>query len=167
MSPVIPFRKRTSSDAFIPAKNQNEDKYFKFALGGKLFAAKATSVIEVLIVPAIIETLKPPPLLVGVVNVRGNIIPVIDIRKRLGVEISPERSQQSKLTIFQCREKTVSMIVDRIEHRLADPTTNCDPGHGTSKVFIEFDDAKYHLFVMEEYLSEQELTELEKVKEAF
>lgn len=52
-------------------------------------------------------------LLEGVINLRGNIIPVIDLRKRFGLQ-SKDKRKTSKVIIAEVAEKVVGFWVDEV-----------------------------------------------------
>jgi len=47
----------------------------------------------------------------GVINLRGNVVPVIDLRKRFGLE-EREVSEESRIIIVKVEDITIGMIVD-------------------------------------------------------
>ena len=60
---------------------QGEIKSFlTFRLEKEQFAVNVTDVIEILVVPKITKVPRAPEYLVGVINLRGNVLPVIDTR---------------------------------------------------------------------------------------
>jgi purine-binding chemotaxis protein CheW len=56
-----------------------------------------------------------PSFVMGVVNLRGDVIPVIDLRQKLGLEATPE-SKAERLIVVDIEEKHVGMIVDSVSH---------------------------------------------------
>jgi len=60
-------------------------QYMTFKLGDELFAINVAQVREVLEVPQITKVPTAPQYLKGVVNVRGQSIPVVDLRVRFGL----------------------------------------------------------------------------------
>jgi purine-binding chemotaxis protein CheW len=60
-------------------------QYMTFKLGDELFAIKVSQVREVLEVLQITKVPTAPPYMRGVVNVRGQAIPVVDLRLRFGL----------------------------------------------------------------------------------
>ena len=60
-------------------------QYITFKLGNELFAINVERVREVLEVSAITRVPTAPDYMLGVVNVRGKAIPVVDLRKRFGL----------------------------------------------------------------------------------
>ncbi len=49
--------------------------------------------------------------IIGVVNLRGNIIPVIDLRKRFGIE-KKEFDEETRIIIVSVNELNIGMVVD-------------------------------------------------------
>ena len=60
-------------------------QYFTFTLGEEEFALEISRVREVLDYTAITKVPRMPPFLKGVINLRGNVVPVVDLRLKLGM----------------------------------------------------------------------------------
>jgi purine-binding chemotaxis protein CheW len=56
---------------------------------------------------------KSPPFVEGVINLRGGIVPVIDLRKRFDLEVNANR-QSAKILIVELGINQVGMIVDNV-----------------------------------------------------
>ncbi len=65
-------------------------RYLTFKLGGEVFALNVFKAREVLDVTAITRVPTAPGYLRGVVNVRGNAIPVVDLRSKFGLPVTPD-----------------------------------------------------------------------------
>jgi purine-binding chemotaxis protein CheW len=65
-------------------------QYMTFKLGDELFAINVSQVREVLEVPQITKVPTSPDYMRGVVNVRGQAIPVVDLRLRFGLPRSAD-----------------------------------------------------------------------------
>ncbi len=57
---------------------------------------------------------RAPGIVEGVVQLRGVVIPVIDLRKRFGVTIDPNAARVAKLVIVSVRGRIVALCVDQI-----------------------------------------------------
>ena len=68
-------------------------QYMTFKLGDELFAINVAQVREVLEVPLITKVPTAPQYMKGVVNVRGQSIPVVDLRVRFGLPQGTETVQ--------------------------------------------------------------------------
>ena len=63
-----------------------------FRIGNETYGVRIGSVREIVRVPEITSVPSAPELIEGVINLRGKIIPVMDLRKRFGqVECSPTK----------------------------------------------------------------------------
>lgn len=67
-----------------------KDYYLSFALGGELYAMKVNDVLEVLPYQAITPVPKSNTAVLGIINFRGEILPVIDFGKKLKIEASSQ-----------------------------------------------------------------------------
>jgi purine-binding chemotaxis protein CheW len=64
--------------------NQTES-YLTFKLQNELFAVNVSKVLEILEIKPITKVSKSPPFMKGVINLRGNILPVIDTRNKFSI----------------------------------------------------------------------------------
>jgi purine-binding chemotaxis protein CheW len=65
-------------------------RYVSFSLAGGRYCIPVEQVLQILRLEGLIEIPKPPPYVEGVLNMRGDIIPVVSLRARL--ELSKERA---------------------------------------------------------------------------
>ena len=63
-------------------------QYVTFRLGEEIFALSVTRVLEVLDVMPLTKVPQSAPFMCGVINVRGNVVPVVDLRLKFG--LTPE-----------------------------------------------------------------------------
>ena len=59
------------------------NSYLTFKLGDEVFAANTSKVLNILEMCRITEVPKAPDYMMGIINLRGSILPVIDLRKKL------------------------------------------------------------------------------------
>ncbi|MCK5352454.1 chemotaxis protein CheW, partial [bacterium] len=64
----------------------NKSTYLTFGLGEELFALKVNNVREVLDIGEVTRVPRMPDFMRGVINLRGSVVPVVDMRKRLGMD---------------------------------------------------------------------------------
>jgi purine-binding chemotaxis protein CheW len=60
-------------------------RYVTFSLAGGRYCIPVEQVLQILRLEDLIEIPKPPPFIEGVINLRGDIIPVVSLRTRLEV----------------------------------------------------------------------------------
>jgi chemotaxis signal transduction protein/ABC-type nitrate/sulfonate/bicarbonate transport system substrate-binding protein len=87
-----------------------EGKYLRFSLGNEQFAIEIIKIIEIIKMVSITRVPNTPNYIKGVVNLRGMIVPVIDLRLKIGME---EKDHDSKTRII-----VVEDIIDGIKIRL-------------------------------------------------
>jgi purine-binding chemotaxis protein CheW len=75
-------------------------QYMTFKLGDELFAINVSQVREVLEVPQITKVPAAPAYMRGVVNVRGQAIPVVDLHLRFGLPSTPD-TVQSRVIVME------------------------------------------------------------------
>lgn len=81
-----------------------------FQVGNELFGLPITVVREIVRVPEITAVPTVPEHIEGVINLRGQIIPVMDLPKRFGVG-SGERSPKDRVVVVELAGRRVGLIV--------------------------------------------------------
>lgn len=89
-------------------------------VGRDRYALPLDAVLEV--VPAVALSPLPgaPPLVDGVINVRGTLVPVLDLRARLGLRREPLKASEH-FVLAKAGEQTVALRVDRASDLLEIP----------------------------------------------
>jgi purine-binding chemotaxis protein CheW len=88
-----------------------------FGLGSEEFAVDILAVQEINRMMSLTRVPQSPPEVEGVINLRGKIIPVVDLRKRFGMA-SAEKSEQSRIVVVEVHGRTIGFIVDRVSEVL-------------------------------------------------
>ena len=65
------------------------NQYLTFILADELYAINVSNIKEVLSVPKITRVPRMPDFMNGVINLRGNVVPVLDLRQKFGLEPTP------------------------------------------------------------------------------
>lgn len=82
-----------------------------FQIGRETYGVPITSLHEIVRVPTITAVPDAPPYMEGVINLRGNIVSVIDLRKRFGEkQIVP--SKRNRILVLEHQGKLAGLIVD-------------------------------------------------------
>ncbi|MGH9903156.1 MAG: chemotaxis protein CheW [Pyrinomonadaceae bacterium] len=105
-----------------------------FRVGTELFGVPISAVQEIVRVPAIARIPQSPAFVEGVSNLRGRIITVVDMRKRLGHKVSEagaggERDRRSRILVVEAGGRLVGVIVDEVTEvlRLAEDRVEAAP----------------------------------------
>ena len=68
----------------------SSQQYVTFSLGGELFGVEVTRAREILSVAPVTRVPQTPDYLLGVINLRGQVVPVVDMRLKLGLPAGEE-----------------------------------------------------------------------------
>lgn len=97
-----------------------------FRVGTETFGVSIQTVHEIVRLMEITAVPDAPAYIEGVINLRGKIIPVVDLRKRFGEKtITP--SKKNRILVAEVGTKMVGLVVDSASEVLKIPSTNIDP----------------------------------------
>jgi purine-binding chemotaxis protein CheW len=99
-------------DGAAPAPHQ-EVEMLTFRMGSESYAVLVEDVREVLKVRDSTMVPNAPAFILGVMSLRGAMIPIIDLGKRLGLD-SLVRDERSRIVVMNTDEEDVGLIVDRV-----------------------------------------------------
>lgn len=99
------------------ARAAEELQLVVFSLGREEFAVEVTQVREIMRMEEITRMPKSPHFVEGIINLRGQIIAVIDLAKRLNIE-AQERSGDTRIIVVEAGDVKVGMIVDSVSEVL-------------------------------------------------
>ncbi len=94
--------------------SDDDEQVVVFRLGKEEFGVPIDSVQEIVRVPEeLTHVPKAPPFVEGVINLRGAVLPVIDLRRRLGLP-TVERSDRQRVMVFLIDGMRTGFIVDLV-----------------------------------------------------
>ena len=94
-------------------KQSSQGRFLEFTLGGEIYAIPLLLVREVISNPETTGIPQAPSYFEGIMNLRGQIISILDLRKKL--KISPaEENKQEAVIILDFQEFRLGVIVDSI-----------------------------------------------------
>ncbi|OHD75500.1 MAG: hypothetical protein A2355_08065 [Spirochaetes bacterium RIFOXYB1_FULL_32_8] len=91
----------------------NERQLILFTLGKGNYGIPIENVFAIKKMEEITVVPKAPKFIEGVINLRGNVIPVIDLRKRFGMD-KVEISKKTKIIIVEIGKRQFGLIVDAV-----------------------------------------------------
>lgn len=97
-----------------------------FELAGELYGVDINWVREILTPQRITRVPHVAPFVEGVINDRGRVVPVIDLRKRLKLPAG-EISRSTRIAIVEVETVTVGMIVDSVSETFRLSTSQVEP----------------------------------------
>ncbi len=95
------------------AASVNDTLLIKFLINNDRFGVNIANIREIIEIPKITSVPRTPDYFVGIVNLRGEIISVIDIRTRFGLE-QKEYDELSRIAILFFKNGYIGMIVDDV-----------------------------------------------------
>lgn len=97
-----------------------------FCIGTEEFGVDILKVQEIIKLVQITRLPDTPDSVEGVINLRGRIIPVIDLRARLGLE-KKEYSRDNRIIVVELSGRTIGFIVDSVSEVLRIPADITEP----------------------------------------
>ncbi|QDT37823.1 chemotaxis protein CheW [Stratiformator vulcanicus] len=104
-------------------------QYVSFRVAGQLFGIPVESVQEVLNPQQISRTPKSRSEISGLLNLRGQIVTAVDLRRRLGLAADPAVSPMNVVCRFD--EESFSFLVDEVGDVIDLPASSLEPVPGT------------------------------------
>ncbi|MBT9498167.1 MULTISPECIES: chemotaxis protein CheW [Zoogloea] len=105
-------------------------QYLTFLLGGEMFAVGILNIKEIIEYGAVTEIPMVPPFIRGVINLRGAVVPVIDLASRFGGKRS-EISRRTCIVIIELTEnderQDIGVVVDAVSEVLEIPVSEIEP----------------------------------------
>ena len=96
-----------------------------FRVGRETYGVPITSLREIVRVPEITTVPDAPDYLEGIINLRGRIISVVDLRKRFG-QTATELDRRSRILVVEHRGRLAGMIVDSASEVLKIPESEIE-----------------------------------------
>lgn len=84
-----------------------------FSLKGQLFGADTTQVFQIVKYQDVTKVPELPDFVEGMINLRGSIVPIINLNKRFGLG-DTENIKKSKILITIINEKLTGFVVDDV-----------------------------------------------------
>ena len=156
----------------VREEETQKDKYLCFQLDDAEYALAIRHVVEIIGIQRITTIPDVPPYIRGVINLRGKIIPVIDVRMRFQLD-ERDYDDRTCIIVVSINDKSVGLIVDTVNEVLNIPPAQIqDPPKikkGSQNRFIAglawVGDSVKIIINMEKFLFEEEMEGINK-KEA-
>jgi len=107
-------------------EDTQEGKYLTFVISNEEFGFEIRFVNEIIGIQTITEVPDMPDFVRGVINLRGKVIPVMDVRLRFG--LGPrEYDDRTCIIVISVSDQVIGLIVDRVSEVLDIPKGQIDP----------------------------------------
>jgi len=94
-------------------EDTQKDKYLTFFIGKEIYGIDIRLVTEIIGIQPITEIPEVPEYVKGIINLRGKIIPVMDVRLRFKKEFL-EYNDRTCVIVIEAREIALGLIVDGV-----------------------------------------------------
>lgn len=97
-----------------------------FKLHQEEYAIEITKVKEIILLEGITRIPQVPEFIEGIINLRGNVIPIIDLRKRFGLS-AEERTEHTRIIVTRMEGRIIGLIVDSVSQVMKIPKADVQP----------------------------------------
>ncbi len=120
--------------------DSQQDKYLTFRVGNEDYALGIGQVIEIVGILPVTEVPDMPAFVRGVINLRGRVIPAIDVRLRFAME-PRTYDQRTCVIVVDLAGSAIGLIVDTVSEVISIPATAVSPPpmaqHGGQNRFVK------------------------------
>lgn len=155
-------------------KKVNEIQVVIFRLRNEEFAVSITSVLEILRMIDTTHIPQAPGFIEGVINLRGQVIAVVDIARQFGFEKQEHLPKTARIAVVEVGGQTVGLIVDEVPEVLRIPEDNIEATPEIIQTQVQrdyikgvakLDDRLVILLDLEKVFSSQEVEAVGKIGE--
>jgi len=126
-------RAKDMTDDLLGMDDEDEDtqanKYLNFKIGSESYGISIRYVREIVELQKISEVPDMPAYVKGVINLRGKVIPVVDIRLRFRFD-PREYDDRTCIIVVMMNNSAIGFIVDTVEDVLEIPESQIEPAPG-------------------------------------
>lgn len=116
----------------IDNEDTQKDKYLTFHLAGEDYGIEIRFVIEIIGIQSITDVPDMPSFIRGVINLRGKVIPVMDVRARFSLD-ARDYDDRTCIIVVNIDGTEVGLVVDEVSEVADIPEVNVEPPPKTSK----------------------------------
>ena len=107
-------------------EDTQEGKYLTFVIGNEEYGIEIRFVTEIIGIQNITQVPDMPNYIKGVINLRGKVIPVMDVRLRFIAEERPY-DDRTCIIVINIKDQPMGLVVDRVSEVLDIPRTEIEP----------------------------------------
>jgi purine-binding chemotaxis protein CheW len=124
------------------ARSSVTGKHMCFQLGAETYGLPILDVREIIGLMPITAVPRAPPFVRGIINLRGKVIPVVDLRLKFGMQAC-EATEQTVIIVVQCsvdgRPLTMGLLVDQVLEVLNIDGAQIEPAPSLGHAALEDD----------------------------
>ncbi|HWR21900.1 MAG TPA: chemotaxis protein CheW [Feifaniaceae bacterium] len=105
------------NNAAAETDDTQQNRYLTFLLGEEVYGIAIGDVIEIIGVLPVTPLPKAPDYLKGIMNLRGKIVPVIDVRLKFK-KPAAKYTERTCIVVVEVQEMTVGLLIDEVSEVL-------------------------------------------------
>ncbi len=129
-------QRKEINDDFDLEDDENEDtqegKYLSFRIGGEVYGIEIRHVTEIVGIQKITEGPDMPQYMKGVINRRGNVIPVVDVRLRFHMQ-PRDSDDRTCVIVVNINDASIGLVVDSVKEVISILPDQISPAPSVSK----------------------------------
>jgi len=95
----------------------DERQLVVFQLGAEFYGVEIARVHEIIRLQTVTRVPRAPAFVEGVINLRGKVIPVVDLRRRFGLPTA-DHTRASRIVVVEIGDQVVGVVVDGVSEVL-------------------------------------------------
>jgi len=103
-----------------------EEQLVVFELGDESYGVNVTQVQSIIPIQDIVTVPGAPSFVEGVINLRGAVVPVVDLQTRFELSLPPN-GRRAVIVIVELDDLQVGLIVDKVTEVIKIPETDIEP----------------------------------------
>ncbi len=103
-----------------------KDKYLTFHLADEDYGLEVACVTEIIGIQKITEVPNMPVFIKGVINLRGKVVPVMDVRRRFEID-DRDYDERTCIIVADFNDTAVGLVVDKVNEVLDIPEERIEP----------------------------------------
>ena len=107
-------------DSYFEEEDTLRDRYLTFILGTESYAFEIRYVTEIIGIQKVTEVPNIKEFIKGIINLRGIIVPIVDVRLRFGME-EIEYDERACIIVVKVNNTNIGLIVDEVAEVLSIP----------------------------------------------
>ena len=151
----------------------NVSQIVSFRLANEEYGVDIMRVQEIILMGQITRMPEVPEYICGLINLRGHVLPIIDLRRRFALPVG-ENDEHTRIIVVNVNRQTIGIVVDAVNEVLrinpdqAEPPPSSVAGidHDYIRALIKFKDKLLILLNIENVLSHEEQTKITEAGEA-
>lgn len=104
----------------------DERQLVVFQLGAELYGVEISRVHEIIRLQPVTRMPRSPTFVEGVINLRGRVISVVNLRRRFGLSAA-EHTRASRIVVVDINDQVIGMVVDGVSEVLRVNTATIEP----------------------------------------